>query len=105
VLNSEAFIDSAAWLRKTAATVCLAALLAMAAIQAVHMHANAASTQNGGVESHCSLCMVSHCVLRPQQAYVLSLPARIRLRTPAAYAPQVSQSRIFDWFVRPPPAV
>ena len=105
MLKSEAFIDSADWLRRIAASVCLAALLAMAAVQAVHMHASAASAKNGGVESHCSLCMVSHCVLRPQQTYVLSLPARIRLHTPAAYAPQVSKTSIFDWFVRPPPAV
>lgn len=92
------------WLGNAVAVVCLVALLAMAAVQAVHMHPGASAAQNGSLDAHCSLCMVSHCVLRPQQTYVVALPTRVLLHTRALYASPASRARIFDLFVRPPPA-
>lgn len=105
MLNFTSYSERLQWVSKAVAVVCLIALLAMAGVQAMHMHADTAAARNGSLDSHCSLCMVSHCVVRPQQAYVLALPARVLLHTAALYASQTSQARIFDRFVRPPPAV
>lgn len=88
---------------KVAAVVCLAAVLAVAGVQALHMHAQ--SSLNGSLDTHCSLCLVSHCVLRPQQAYVVAVPLRVLYRPRAPQTAQALQPRIFDRFVRPPPSV
>ena len=91
-------------LRHVAAFACLAAILTLAGVQAVHMHPDAATAPVGSMDSHCSLCMVSHCVLRPQHSFAFTLPARVVLQLAAAYAPQRSHSAIFQMYVRPPPA-
>jgi hypothetical protein len=86
-------------LMKTAAVVCLVAVLATASVQAIHIHAG--STR---LDSHCSLCMVSHCVLRPQSSFVISIPARVVHLSLASFTSSVLRSGIFYWFVRPPPS-
>lgn len=84
---------------KTAAVVCLVAVLATAGVQAIHMHAGSST-----VDVHCSLCMVSHCVVRPQSTYVVALPGRVVSVALSSFTSPVRQAGIFHWFVRPPPS-
>ncbi|MGH9524177.1 MAG: hypothetical protein ACRD3E_16765 [Terriglobales bacterium] len=86
-------------LMRIAAVVCLVAVLVITGVQAVHMHAGSAA-----FDSHCSLCMVSHCVPRPQAGFAVALPVRVVLHTRAVVSVLHTQSPVFRWFIRPPPA-
>lgn len=83
--------------------ICLVAVLALAAVQAVHFHLDL-QTQSGTLNTHCTLCVVTHTVSRPQQTYVLGVPVRFRPPRVVAQAPRRSQHVPFRLFVRPPPA-
>ena len=84
---------------RIAAVVCLVAVLVITGVQAVHMHAGSAA-----FDSHCSLCMVSHCVPRPQAGFALALPVRVILHTRAVVVLSHSGTGTFHFFVRPPPS-
>ena len=84
--------------------LCLALIVVLAGVQAVHFHLDLQS-QPGSLDSHCTLCVVSHTVSRPQSTYVVALPVRFQPSSVVVQAPRQSQTAIFQLFVRPPPAV
>ena len=84
---------------KIAAVVCLVAVLATAGVQAMHVHARSTA-----LDAHCSLCMVSHCVLRPQGSFAIPLPVRLALHYQPTSVSASPHSGVFHWFVRPPPS-
>lgn len=83
------------------ALLCLAAVLALSGIQALHVHRQ---QQSGKAEALCTLCVVSHTLLRPQQDCLFVAPVGLPAPRVMARVSLHSQTSIFRWFVRPPPA-
>lgn len=88
--------------RRFLATLCLIGILALAAVQAVHFHPDL-QAQSGSLNTHCTLCVVTHTASRPQQTYVIGVPARFQPPRVVAQAPRRSQHVVYRLFVRPPP--
>lgn len=89
--------------RRAAALLCLAAIVSLAGVQALHIHMEL-QARAGSLDTHCTLCVVSHTVVRPQQTYVVTLPVRVQASRVIAQAPRQSHIAIFQLFIRPPPA-
>lgn len=82
------------------ALFCVTAILAIACVQAVHVHA----AQTRGLDTRCSICVVSHSTVRPQQAFLVVRPLMVQGWTAIAQASPRADIAILDLFVRPPPA-
>ena len=85
------------------AWLCLMAVLVLVCVQTVHAHPGLRDVSRG-LDSHCSLCLVSHATVRPQHGLVVNRPGQVHSGVAALRQTRSSQASLLQLYVRPPPA-
>lgn len=78
--------------------VCLALVVLLALVQAVHFHQNASDAD------HCVLCVAMHSVVPAAQAAAIVVLVQLGISVPIVKARAISRYRYPQLFIRPPPA-